>query len=299
MQNNPFIVIGLPMALFIIMFGMGLSLRAIDFRRVLEQPATVAVGTALQLLVIPILGFAIAAFYDQQLFAVGMVLIAVLPGGTTSNVLCYLAKSNLALSITLTLIASLVTIIAIPLYLNLALNLFIGDSQSVSLPVISTLLTMLIVIVIPVALGMLVKNYWPGFAVTTEKAISVFAVLFLIGIIAAIIVVERERLPGWLVTAWLPVTLLNLSALAVSFISGRIFRFSPDTILTLIIESGIKNTTLGLTIALTLLDSIELALPVAVYGLLMYLSAGLLTVIGRRYLKGTRSVTLNITSLSP
>lgn len=111
MQDNPFVAIGLPISLFIIMVGMGLSLTLADFKRVGEQPRSVAVGTIAQLALIPLLGFAVAyAFGLGGLLAVGIVLIAALPGGTTSNMLTYLSKGNLALSITLTVIASFATI---------------------------------------------------------------------------------------------------------------------------------------------------------------------------------------------
>eukprot|EP01036_Dinobryon_divergens_P005672 gene5672-7498_t len=117
MLGNTYITIGLPVSLFIIMIGMGLSLTVEDFRRVKEQPKGVIVGTVLQLVGVPLLGFAIGGLFGGGVMAAGLVLSAAMPGGTTSNVLTYMAKANLALSITLTVLASLLTVLTIPFYM--------------------------------------------------------------------------------------------------------------------------------------------------------------------------------------
>ncbi|MBB87465.1 MAG: bile acid:sodium symporter [Xanthomonadales bacterium] len=290
MEGNALVIIGLPAALFIIMVGMGLSLAVGDFRRVAEQPRGVAIGLALQLLAVPALGFAIGGLAGGGIFAVGLVLVAALPGGTTSNLLCYLAKASLALSITLTVLASLITILTLPLYVNLALTTFMGESEALSMPVTRTLITMLVIVVIPVGIGMSIKAAAPAAASRAEPIISAFSMIVLIAIIIGIVIAEWTNLPAWLAAAWAPVLALNLSALALGLIVGKWTGLSSADGLTLAIEVGIKNTTLGLTVALSLLGSTELALASAVYGLLMYLSVIALTVYGRHLARGTASV---------
>ena len=282
MEDNTLVTIGLPAALFIIMTGMGLSLTPPDFRRVLEQPRGVALGTVLHLLAIPALGFAFGALSGGGVLAAGLVLLAALPGGTTSNVLCYLARANLALSITLTVIASLATIVSIPLFVNLALRVFVGESAELNLPVLKTLITMLVIVVIPVGLGMLIKDRFNAFAERAEPWISKFAMVVLIVIVIGIVAAEWDNLPGWLAAGWAPVLGLNIAALLVGLGAGRLTGLATADALTVAIELGIKNTTLGLTIALSLLRSTELALPAAIYGLMMYASVAVLAVYGRR-----------------
>lgn len=282
MEGNALITVGLPLALFIIMVGMGLSLTVGDFRRVGQQPRAVALGTLLQLLIVPLLGFAIGGLAGGGILAVGLVLLAALPGGTTSNVLCYLARANLALSITLTVIASLGIIVTLPLYVNWALQYFVGETANLSLPVGKTLITMLIIVVIPVGIGMLVRSRAERFAAKAEPWISKFALIVLLVIVIGILIAEWANLPVWLAAAWLPVLALNIGALAVGIAAGKLAGLSMQDALTVAIELGIKNTTLGLTIALSLMQSTELALPAAVYGLFMYASVAGLAVWGRR-----------------
>lgn len=282
MEGNQLVTIGLPVSLFIIMVGMGLSLTLWDFRRVAQQPRAVAVGTLLQLLCVPALGFAIGWGAGGGVFAAGLVLTACLPGGTTSNVLSYLAKANLALSITLTVIASLVTILSIPFFMSLALRVFVGEGTAVDFPMVRTLLTMLVIVVAPVALGMAFKHWQAALAQRLEPIISAFSLFVLIAIVVGIVVVERERLPSWIAASWLPVLLLNLGAVAIGFIGARLSGLTAADCLTVAIETSIKNTTLALTIALSVLGSTELALPAAVYGLMMYATVTGLCWYGRR-----------------
>ena len=282
MEGNALITVGLPLSLFIIMVGMGLSLTVADFRRVGQQPSAVALGSLLQLLVIPLMGFAIGGAAGGGILAVGLVLLAALPGGTTSNVLCYLARANLALSITLTVIASLAVIFTLPLYVNWALEYFVGESADLNLPVGKTLITMFVIVVIPVGIGMVIRAKAEGFAAKVEPMISKFALVVLIVIVVGILIAEWANLPVWLAAAWLPVLALNIGALAVGVVAGKLVGLTMQDALTVAIELGIKNTTLGLTIALSLLQSTELALPAAVYGLFMYASVAGLAVWGRR-----------------
>lgn len=282
MQGNALVTIGLPLSLFIIMVGMGLSLTANDFKEIQREPKSVLVGSLLQFIGMPLLGFAVGYAFGGGLLGAALVLCAVLPGGTTSNILTYLAKANLALSIALTVIASLVTIFSIPFFVNYAFTLFLGEGESLSLPVIKTLITMLAIVVIPVGLGMLIKAKANAFATKAEPIIGKFSMIVLIVIIIGIVAAERNNIGAWLEHALVPILVLNLGAVALGFLVSRVVGLPLKDQLTVAIEMAIKNSTLGLTIALSILQNNELATPVAVYGLLMYFTVGLLAFYGRR-----------------
>lgn len=186
MTGNALITQGLPIALFIIMIGMGLSLTFSDFKQIHERPKATVVGTALQLIAVPLLGFLIAWGMGGGVAGAGIVLIACMPGGTTANILTYMAKGNLALSLTLTVIASTLTVITIPAYMDVALEIHVGQGESLSLPFGRTLLTMMVIVIIPVLIGMLIRRKAPGFAGKAEPIISRLAIVVLISVIVGI-----------------------------------------------------------------------------------------------------------------
>lgn len=270
MTGNAFITQGLPIALFIIMIGMGLSLTAGDFKQIHQRPKATVVGTALQLVAVPLLGFAIAWAIGGGITGAGIVLIACMPGGTTANILTYMAKGNLALSLTLTVLASVLTVLTIPAYMDVALEIYVGKGESLSLPFAKTLLTMLVIVIIPVLIGMLIRRKKPEFARKAEPIISRLAIVVLVGVIVAISVSERDSIVGWLAHAWIPALLLGVLAAAVGMLLGRVSGLSPVDTLTASIGMCIKNSTLALTIALSILKSSEIALPSLVYGVMMY-----------------------------
>lgn len=282
MEGNALISIGLPVALFIIMIGMGLSLTPADFRRVGEQPRGVVVGTLGQLILIPALGFLVAWAVGGGPLAAGLVLVAACPGGTTSNLICYLARSNLALSITLTVISSFATIFTIPPLVNLALEMFTGEGEIIRLPFMKTLITMTVIVLIPTAIGMALRQWKPDLAARSEGMISKFSALVLLAIVIGIVVAEWQRLPGWIAQALVPALLLNLAALGTAYViaKGAALEFADR--LTVVIELGLKNTTIGMLVALSLIGSVELAIPAAIYGIAMYASAFALVTYGRR-----------------
>lgn len=287
MQSSGLITVGLPIALFIIMAGMGLSLTPKDFYRVAEQPRGVIVGTLGQMILVPLIGFLVAALFvpHSAALAAGLVLVALCPGGTTSNLICYLARADLALSITLTVIASLLTILTIPPLLNLAMEQLMGDGEVVRLPFLKTLLTMGVIIVLPTVLGMLVRRFSPGLAQTLEPWISKFSAFVLIAIIVAIVVTQWNQIPGWVAQGLLPVVVLNFSALAAAFVLAQAAGLNPYDRMTVMVELSLKNTTIGLLVALSLIGNVEMAIPSAIYGLFMYASAFALVRYGRRHLK--------------
>jgi bile acid:Na+ symporter, BASS family len=286
LANNPFIEIGLPVSLFIIMIGVGLTLRPRDFHNVVYYPKALVLGSIAQILLMPCVAFALAyAFGLSEHIAVGLVIIAACPGGATSNVFAFLAKGNLALSILMTALASLITILTIPVFTNFALGLFADQAleEPIRLPVVDSVVTLSVIILVPVSIGMFVRSRSAAIAGRLEGAVSAFGLFVLLLLIGLITYSNRHDLADLLVNAGPPVIALNLLGAAVGFACGWIARAGFRDGLTLGIEMGIKNATIGMMVPLTLLDSPQMAMAPSIYGLLMYVTAIAMIVVGRRH----------------
>lgn len=284
MDGSPLIDIGLPVALAIIMVGIGLTLTVADFRAEARQPRGMVVGSLGQLLVTPALGFVIAAALSlDPVVAVGLVIAAACPGGTTSNLIAFLGRANVALSIVMTVVASIVTIVTLPVFTDLALAWQPGVDGVVEVPVGRSILTLIGIILVPVAVGMVVRARNVALAARLERVVAVFGA----GVLAALIVGIAISLGGdvlvFLRQAGPAVLLLNAGGIAVGWFSGRAAGLEWVDRLTLAIELGVKNSTLGILLATLLSNDFAYAVPSAVYGLLMYVSAAGLAIVGRRH----------------
>jgi len=285
MIDNPFIETGLPVALFIIMMGMGLTLTLRDFRNVLVYPRAMLLGCVAQILVLPALAFLMV--YPLQLspaVAVGLVVIAACPGGTTSNVFTFLAKGNLPLSIMVTVIASFITIFTIPVFTNFAIDLYMTrDLEApLHLPVLETIGMLFAVILLPTMLGMAIRAAKPALADQAERMVAVFGIAVLAALVAIIVWDTRGRILDLIMTAGVAAVALIMLGIALGFASGRLGRLTHADALTLAVELGNKNGTIGLMVTLTLLDTLEMAYPSAVHGVMMYAFGGWLIHYGRK-----------------
>jgi BASS family bile acid:Na+ symporter len=285
-EQGPLLTVGLPIALFVIMVGIGLTLTGDDFRREARAPRGALVITLAQLLLMPLLGFAVVALLDlSAAIAVGLVIAAACPGGSTSNLIAYLARANVALSIVLTVLASIGTILTLPFFVGLALDQQAGvDDVAVSMPLGRTVALLLGVVLVPVTVGMLVRRRAPDRAARLERAVSAFGGAVLVLLILGIAFTVRDRLGELLADAGPAALLLNLGGLLVGYGVAAAARLPKADRLTASIELGVKNTTIGILIAVTVIGQEDMAVPSAVYGLLMYLSAAALVVYGRRTL---------------
>jgi len=273
MQSNLFTAVLLPLALAIVMLGMGLSLVPEDFKRITRYPKAVAVGTVCQVLLLPLIGALITLVVPMQpAIAVGLIVLAVCPGGPSSNLVTYLAKGDVALSVTLTAVSSIITVFTIPLFTNLALQYFLGKSAAIALPIGSTMLQIFLITLLPTAIGMAIRHQFPDTARRLEKQMSRFAVGLLALIIVLLLVREGSKLPGFLVQVGIGVVLLNLLAMLAGFLAGKLFRLSLAQQICIAIDVGIQNGTLAITITAGLLNNPDMAVPAAVYSLLMYVT---------------------------
>jgi BASS family bile acid:Na+ symporter len=273
MQSNLFTSFLLPLALAIAMLGMGLSLVPEDFKRITRDPKAVVVGTVCQVLLLPLIGTLITLVVPMQPeIAVGLLVLAVCPGGPSSNLITYLAKGDVALSVTLTAVSSIVTVFTIPLFTNLALQHFLGESAAIALPIGTTTLQIFLITLLPTVIGMAIRYQFPGTARRLERQMSRLAAGLLALVIVLLLIKEGSKLPGFLVQVGVGVLLLNLVAMLTGFLAGKVFRLPLAQQICIAIEVGIQNGTLAIAITAGLLNNPDMAVPAAIYSLLMYIT---------------------------
>jgi BASS family bile acid:Na+ symporter len=290
MQSSVLTELFLPFSLAVIMFGMGLSLRVEDFKRILIYPKAVGIGLLNQLVLLPIIAFGIAkAFSLPPELAVGLMILAVCPGGATSNLITHLAKGDSALSITLTAFSSLITVFSIPFLVNFSIAYFIPGGEAKQLEVVGTVVSVLFITLIPVALGMITLAKAPRLAEKWDQPFRKISILFFVVIVGAAILKERENLVQYFIEAGPAALALNLSTLALSFAMAKWTGLPFRQGLTIAIESGIQNGTLGITIAATLLVNSVMSIPSAIYSLLMFGTAALVILWGNKVASASKA----------
>jgi BASS family bile acid:Na+ symporter len=290
MQSSVLTELFLPFSLAVIMFGMGLSLRVEDFKRILIYPKAVGIGLLNQLVLLPIIAFGIAkAFSLPPELAVGLMILAVCPGGATSNLITHLAKGDSALSITLTAFSSLITVFSIPFLVNFSIAYFIPGGEAKQLEVVGTVVSVLFITLIPVALGMITLAKAPRLAEKWDQPFRKISIVFFVVIVGAAILKERENLVQYFIEAGPAALALNLSTLALSFAMAKWTGLPFRQGLTIAIESGIQNGTLGITIAATLLVNSVMSIPSAIYSLLMFGTAALVILWGNKMASASKA----------
>ncbi|WP_421865432.1 bile acid:sodium symporter family protein [Marinobacter adhaerens] len=282
MESSPLISAGLPIALFIIMIGIGMTLTIRDFRQVAVYPKGMIVGTIAQILVMPLIAFMLATLLAvPPAIAVGLVIIAACPGGTTSNLFVLLSRGNIALSIVLTVSASLITILTLPLFTNIALQHYMGTEEDIVLPVWKTVGMLIGIVLFPVAIGMVVRTRKPEVARKAEGIVSIFGGIVLALLIVALVYGVRDQIWELLKQAGPATILLNVAGIGLGLAAGRMAGLTQRESLAVAVELGVKNGTIALMVTLTLLESSAMSIPAAVYGVLMFPIGFVLAMYGR------------------
>ena len=285
MESNFLTAVFLPLALFIIMLGMGLGLTMADFKRIAIAPKPVIIGLLAQLVMLPIVGLLLASIFPlSPELAVGVMILAACPGGPTSNLVTYLAMGNVALSITLTAISSLITVFTIPLVVNFATNRFIGENVSLQLPFGETVLQIAVITIIPVTLGMLLHRYAPVFAANVEKGMKWLSLFFLALIIFGLLLKERENVMGFFLQVGWVTLALNVVTMILGYGISSLAGLGEKSVVAITSEVGIQNGTLAIAIASApmLLNNPTMAIPAAIYSLLMFVTGGVFAFWARR-----------------
>ena len=278
METNYLTDIMLPLSLAIIMLGMGLSLTPFDFKRVVIYPKATAIGILNQIVVLPIVGFTLLYLFGLKSpeLAVGIMVLAACPGGPTSNLISHISKGDTALSITLTAISSLIAVITIPLIVNFSLAHFMQHGEYVPLPVFDTIIKLMIITLIPVGIGMFIRAKAINFARKMNKPVKVVSGLLLFVIILAAILANKEIFVQSFKDVGPIALALNVVMLLIGYFSARLLSLKQAQSITISVESGIQNGTLGIALASTLLHNNVIAISPAIYSLIMFVTAGVI-----------------------
>lgn len=267
--------VALPLALFAVLFGMGLSLVPADFRRVVLRPKAKITGLLCQLALLPAVAFALAlAFRLPGELAVGLMVLAACPGGATSNVITHLARGDTALSVTLTAVSSVVCVFTIPWIVGWSMDWFLGAGADVALPFWKTLGQLAMVTILPIVCGMTLRHLRPALARRLERPANILAMVFLAAIIAAAVAREKDLARQFALAGPAAIS-LNILMMLAGYGTARLAGLPRTQRVTLSIETGIQNGTLALAITLGLLESARIAMPSVVYSLFMFASGAL------------------------
>ena len=260
----------LPVTLAIITLGMGLSLTDRDFRNIFVQPKAVIIGLCSQMILLPLIAFVIARLINiDPLFKVGLMIIAACPGGATSNLITYILRGNVALSISMTAINSLITLVTIPVIVTLSLGAFIHQDAAIKLDVLDTILKVFLITILPAFAGTRIRKWKPLFADGLEKPLRIILPLLLLFIYAGVILIDHgtgaETRAGFFTI--LPYALLlNITAMGTGLLVARTMKLGIRNQFTITIEVGLQNSALAIVVATTILRSPSMALVPVVYG---------------------------------
>ncbi len=271
--------IGLPIALILIMTGVGLSLTGADFKRVLEQPKSFIVGALCQMLFLPVAALSIITVIGLSgELAFGLFILALCPGGTTSNLYSYLAKADVGLSVSLTAGLGFITPFTIPLLASWSLTFFGGDA-SFELPILMTWAKLTVVTVIPVLIGMAIRNKWQTFALRAQAYVSWFSIAVLALVIISICLKLGEKLIDFTILTGPAVIALNIITMTVGYLVGKLLLNNEAQSRTITLEVGLQNGTLALLITSAILQSSTMSMAPSIYSLFMFITASLFTFI--------------------
>lgn len=273
----------LAISLIIIMLGMGLSLVKDDFTRILKSPKAILVGLLNQIILLPLVAYSITGMFPTNPeIAIGVMILAACPGGPTSNLIAHLAKGDTALSVSLTAVSSILTIITIPFIVNFALSEFLTQENMIQLPVTKTIAQTFIIVIIPVAIGMIIKSKNNAFALRMEKPVRTASAVILGLVIVGIILKEKANIIPYFEQAGIITLVLNLATMFIGYQTSKMFKLEKKQAISISIESGIQNGTMAIMIATVLLGNTAFAIAPAIYSLTMFFTGGIVIALGMR-----------------
>ena len=275
-----------PLALIVVMAGLGLTLTPADFKRVIVFPKAAAVGLAAQLIGLPLTAFALGYLLaPSPAIAVGAVILAACPSGVTSNAYSFAARADVALCVTLSAVTSIITVFTIPLLTYLALQVFYEQGQIPALPIGQMLRTLVTVTILPVAGGMIVRAIAPGVASRALEPLRRVVMVLLIVVLSAAALSSYGVIRDNLATAGLLVVSMNLFTMALGYGVARLARLPAAQAVTITYEVGIQNLALAMLITLTILRSPDLAVAALLYAVVMPATALAFLPVARRIIR--------------
>lgn len=273
MQESVISSVILPLAIAIIMVALGMTLTVADFRRVFTQPKPVLIGLFCQMILLPVLGFAVAGLFGlTAVYAISLILLAVSPDGATSNLIIHAGDGDRALGITLTAITNMLAWLTIPVGLSIGYSLYGTGTLDIEFPVVDTMVQVAVITLIPTLVGMGIRRWKPDFAENSKRWSKIFATAFLFLVILALViqnwaVIVRDGprfAPAFIV--------LNILALVVGYFVPKFLGVNFVQAVTIAIETGLQNSTVSITVAITLLNNNEMAVIPGLYAIWMYVT---------------------------
>jgi BASS family bile acid:Na+ symporter len=273
-MDSALTTVGLPIALAIIMLGLGLGLTVDDFRRVGRHPRAVAVALACQLLLLPAICFGLVVLLDlPPLLGIGMMLLAASPGGTSANLFSHLFRGDVALNITLTAINSIIALLTLPLITGLAIRYY-DRGDTVRLP-FGEVVSVFAIVLIPVVIGMVVRARAADFAARMDKPVRIGSALILAILVLGILVDQSENVGDYLADVGLATALFCAISLVVGYVVPKAAGVQQDQAIASSMEIGVHNATLAIFVAVEVLDETEISIPAAVYSIFMFVFASI------------------------
>ncbi|MCW5876210.1 MAG: bile acid:sodium symporter family protein [Anaerolineales bacterium] len=273
MQESVIQSVVLPLAIFIIMVTLGMTLTVGDFKRIVKFPKPVLIGLFCQMILLPLLGFAVAGIFGlTAVYAISLILLAVSPDGATSNLIIHAGDGDRALGITLTAITNMLAFVTIPVGLGIAYSMYGTGALDIDFPVFDTMVQVAVITLIPTLIGMGIRQWKPDFAENSKRWSKAFAVTFLFLVILALVIQNWDVIvrdgprfaPAFIV--------LNILSLIVGYYVPKLLGINFVQSMTIAIETGLQNSTVSITVALTLLNNNEMAIIPGLYAIWMYVT---------------------------
>ncbi len=272
-----------PISLALIMLGLGLGLTGRDFLRILNNPKDFIIGFACQLILLPVIAYILILILNlPTVIAVGVMIIAAAPGGVTSNVMTKFANGDVALSISLTAIISLISIISVPFIIFKSADLLGVSDISSNLTMTGIALKMALVVTVPVILGMIIRKFAGNFISSNISIIEKITIVLFLIVFAAILVEEKDNIFNYFKQAGIAVLILNIVMMTLGYFIAKLFASGIKQRKCISIECGLQNGTLAIFVSTQIFNDISYVIPTAAYALIMYLTGFIFILILRR-----------------
>ena len=260
-----------PLSLALIMLALGMGLTVQDFTRVAKQPKDFLVGLVCQLIFLPIIAFALVLILDTPVeLAVGLMIIAAAPGGVTSNILTKFANGDVALSISLTAIISLLSIITVPFIIFKSIDLLNASASTNEISMTGISIKMFLVVTLPVILGMIIRRFANNFVTSNEKTTQTISLILFLIVLFGAIIQERTNIVPYMMKAGTITFFLNIIMMLIGFYVAKIFATGIQQRKCISLECGLQNGTLAIFVATQIFNDVTYIIPAAIYSLIMF-----------------------------
>lgn len=276
MQQSVVLSIGLPVALVIIMLGLGLSLRIEDFTRALSRPWPILVGLVCQIVILPLLCLALVYVADlPPAISVGMMLLAASPGGTSAAIFTHLARGDVALSLILAAATSVIALFSLPVIVNFSMEMFYGEASAVRLDV-RQIMQIFVVAIVPALAGVMIRSRFPALAQRLDRPVKALATVFLVAVVLAALIGQWRLLVIWGPTVGTMMLAFSVASLLVGYCAPLLLGIERRQAIALSMSIGIHNAALVIALAMSdhMLGNPEMAIPPAAYGVIAYIAGG-------------------------